>query len=93
MVFLPQKCSATNALCTRRLNILLNCVCIFSICLDEEINAMRRELDKYGIQMPAFSKIGGILANEVCSFFRHMEHMLIWGVVHLGCTSSEVLFI
>lgn len=26
---------------------------------------MRAELDKYGIQMPAFSKIGGILANEV----------------------------
>ena len=26
---------------------------------------MRRELEKYGIQMPAFSKIGGILANEV----------------------------
>lgn len=26
---------------------------------------MRQELEKYGIQMPAFSKIGGILANEV----------------------------
>lgn len=26
---------------------------------------MRSELDKYGIQMPAFSKIGGILANEL----------------------------
>ena len=26
---------------------------------------MRKELEKYGIQMPAFSKIGGILANEV----------------------------
>ncbi|XP_043935713.1 ras GTPase-activating-like protein IQGAP3 [Protopterus annectens] len=32
---------------------------------DEEINAMTSELDKYGIQMPAFSKIGGILANEL----------------------------
>ena len=32
---------------------------------DEEISAMRKELDKYGIQMPTFSKIGGILANEV----------------------------
>ncbi|CAL1534100.1 unnamed protein product, partial [Lymnaea stagnalis] len=31
---------------------------------EEEISAMRRELEKYGIQMPAFSKIGGILANE-----------------------------
>nr|XP_046254212.1 ras GTPase-activating-like protein IQGAP3 isoform X2 [Scatophagus argus]XP_046254213.1 ras GTPase-activating-like protein IQGAP3 isoform X2 [Scatophagus argus]XP_046254214.1 ras GTPase-activating-like protein IQGAP3 isoform X2 [Scatophagus argus] len=32
---------------------------------DEEINNMKLELDKYGIQMPAFNKIGGILANEV----------------------------
>ncbi|KAI0214249.1 Ras GTPase-activating-like protein IQGAP1 [Lamellibrachia satsuma] len=32
---------------------------------DEEISAMRKELDKYGIQMPTFSKIGGILANEM----------------------------
>jgi hypothetical protein len=33
--------------------------------VEEEISAMRSELEKYGIQMPAFSKIGGILANEV----------------------------
>ena len=32
---------------------------------EEEISAMRKELEKYGIQMPAFSKIGGILTNEV----------------------------
>ncbi|KAL3866731.1 hypothetical protein ACJMK2_044012 [Sinanodonta woodiana] len=32
---------------------------------EEEISAMRAELEKYGIQMPAFSKIGGILANEL----------------------------
>uniref|UniRef100_A0A3B5N1V7 Calponin-homology (CH) domain-containing protein n=1 Tax=Xiphophorus couchianus TaxID=32473 RepID=A0A3B5N1V7_9TELE len=32
---------------------------------DEEISNMELELDKYGIQMPAFSKIGGILANEL----------------------------
>uniref|UniRef100_A0A8B9L7T0 IQ motif containing GTPase activating protein 2 n=1 Tax=Astyanax mexicanus TaxID=7994 RepID=A0A8B9L7T0_ASTMX len=31
----------------------------------EEISNMRKELEKYGIQMPAFSKIGGILANEL----------------------------
>uniref|UniRef100_A0A3B5QSV7 IQ motif containing GTPase activating protein 3 n=1 Tax=Xiphophorus maculatus TaxID=8083 RepID=A0A3B5QSV7_XIPMA len=31
----------------------------------EEISNMELELDKYGIQMPAFSKIGGILANEL----------------------------
>lgn len=28
---------------------------------------MKKELDKYGIQMPAFGKIGGILASEVRS--------------------------
>uniref|UniRef100_A0A8C3ATS8 IQ motif containing GTPase activating protein 3 n=1 Tax=Cyclopterus lumpus TaxID=8103 RepID=A0A8C3ATS8_CYCLU len=32
---------------------------------EEEINHMKAELDKYGIQMPAFNKIGGILANEL----------------------------
>ncbi|XP_078316270.1 ras GTPase-activating-like protein IQGAP1 isoform X2 [Crassostrea virginica] len=32
---------------------------------EEEISAMKQELEKYGIQMPAFSKIGGILANEL----------------------------
>ncbi|XP_038147744.1 ras GTPase-activating-like protein IQGAP2 [Cyprinodon tularosa] len=32
---------------------------------EEEISNMRRELEKYGIQMPAFSKIGGILTNEL----------------------------
>ncbi|TMS01631.1 Ras GTPase-activating-like protein IQGAP1 [Larimichthys crocea] len=32
---------------------------------EEEITNMKMELDKYGIQMPAFSKIGGILANEL----------------------------
>ncbi|XP_035427010.2 ras GTPase-activating-like protein IQGAP3 isoform X1 [Cygnus atratus] len=32
---------------------------------EEEINNMQRELDKYGLQLPAFSKIGGILADEL----------------------------
>lgn len=42
---------------------------------EEEINNMKSELEKYNIQMPAFSKIGGILANELsvdeaaCEFF------------------------
>ncbi|XP_072004464.1 ras GTPase-activating-like protein IQGAP1 [Engystomops pustulosus] len=31
----------------------------------EEIDIMKSELEKYGIQMPAFSKIGGILASEL----------------------------
>lgn len=26
---------------------------------------MQKELEKYGINMPSFGKIGGILANEV----------------------------
>lgn len=26
---------------------------------------MKQELEKYGLQLPAFSKIGGILANEL----------------------------
>ncbi|NXL68174.1 IQGA2 protein, partial [Chordeiles acutipennis] len=32
---------------------------------EEEINNMKRELEKYGLQLPTFSKIGGILANEL----------------------------
>jgi hypothetical protein len=32
---------------------------------EEEISAMKIELDKYGINMPSFGKIGGILANEM----------------------------
>uniref|UniRef100_A0A8D0KT81 Calponin-homology (CH) domain-containing protein n=1 Tax=Strix occidentalis caurina TaxID=311401 RepID=A0A8D0KT81_STROC len=32
---------------------------------EEEIDNMQRELEKYGLQLPTFSKIGGILANEL----------------------------
>ncbi|XP_076668779.1 ras GTPase-activating-like protein IQGAP1 isoform X2 [Andrena cerasifolii] len=32
---------------------------------DEEINAVSKELKKYGIQMPSFQKIGGLLANSM----------------------------
>lgn len=42
----------------------MNCVFV-CVCSEEEINNMKMELDKYGIQMPAFNKIGGILANEL----------------------------
>eukprot|EP00794_Sanderia_malayensis_P010081 gene10081-11111_t len=31
----------------------------------EEINSMKQALDKYGIAMPAFGKIGGLLAGEL----------------------------
>lgn len=30
----------------------------------EELSNIASELAKYGLQLPAFSKIGGILANE-----------------------------
>lgn len=39
---------------------------------------MKIELEKYNIQMPAFSKIGGILANELsvdeaaCELYLHI---------------------
>lgn len=42
------------------------------VCSEEQISAMRKELEKYGIQMPAFSKIGGILESEVCEKARQM---------------------
>ncbi|XP_059195853.1 ras GTPase-activating-like protein IQGAP3 [Centropristis striata] len=32
---------------------------------EEEISNMKSELDKLGLQLPAFNKIGGILANEL----------------------------
>ncbi|XP_050481598.1 ras GTPase-activating-like protein IQGAP1 isoform X1 [Bombus huntii] len=32
---------------------------------EEEINAVSKELKKYGIQMPSFQKIGGLLANNM----------------------------
>ncbi len=32
---------------------------------EEEITTMASELQKYGLNLPAFSKIGGILANEM----------------------------
>lgn len=38
---------------------------LFFVFSEEEINNMKIELEKYNIQMPSFSKIGGILANEL----------------------------
>ncbi|XP_015423227.1 PREDICTED: ras GTPase-activating-like protein IQGAP1 [Myotis davidii] len=46
--------------------------------VEEEINNMKIELEKYGIQMPAFSKIGGILANELSVDEAALES-LVWG--------------
>ena len=44
------------------------CVCVFAGA-EEEISTMQLELEKYGINMPSFGKIGGILANEVSTVF------------------------
>jgi hypothetical protein len=44
---------------------LIFIVAVALVLLEEEISNMRKELEKYGIQMPSFSKIGGILANEL----------------------------
>lgn len=32
---------------------------------DEEINVMSSELQRYGVALPAFQKIGGLLAKEL----------------------------
>ena len=39
--------------------------CYPSYSTEEEISAMKLALEKYGISLPSFGKIGGILANEV----------------------------
>ena len=49
---------------------------MFCFTSEEEISAMKRELDKYGINMPSFGKIGGILANEVDLLWSHDNHMI-----------------
>lgn len=38
---------------------------MFTHTTEEEISAMKIALEKYGINLPSFGKIGGILANEV----------------------------
>ncbi|XP_076842837.1 ras GTPase-activating-like protein IQGAP3 [Brachyhypopomus gauderio] len=57
---------------------------------EEEINNMKMELDKYGIQMPAFSKIGGILANElsVDEAAVHAAVIAINEAVERGCVEE-----
>uniref|UniRef100_A0A8C9NNE2 IQ motif containing GTPase activating protein 3 n=1 Tax=Serinus canaria TaxID=9135 RepID=A0A8C9NNE2_SERCA len=56
--------SVTPPLCSPQPRGTLAFCCLCSA-PEEEINNMKRELEKYGLQLPAFSKIGGILANEL----------------------------
>ena len=53
--------------------VILTLICLYTYDSEEEISAMRKELEKYGIQMPAFSKIGGILESEVRWLTGHMK--------------------
>uniref|UniRef100_A0A4W4G6A0 IQ motif containing GTPase activating protein 3 n=1 Tax=Electrophorus electricus TaxID=8005 RepID=A0A4W4G6A0_ELEEL len=71
------------------------CIHALSLCRcppppEEEINNMKMELDKYGIQMPAFSKIGGILANElsVDEAAVHAAVIAINEAVERGCVEE-----
>lgn len=51
---------------------------------------MRKELEKYGIQMPAFSKIGGILANEL-SVDEAACKSASYPCMSLACNSPECM--
>lgn len=60
---------------------------------EEEISNMRKELEKYGIQMPSFNKIGGILANElsVDEAALHAAVIAINEAVDKGITSQTMV--
>lgn len=60
--------------------------------LEEEISAMKQALDKYGIQMPSFGKIGGILANELCDndAALHAAIVAINDVIDKGVSADTV---
>lgn len=59
---------ATTVLPLVYLRIILPVSYVYLISIEEEISAMKSALEKYGISLPSFGKIGGILANEVISF-------------------------
>lgn len=46
---------------------------------------MKIELEKYGIQMPAFSKIGGILANELSVDEAARKGGVLWAQMRTCC--------
>ena len=59
---------------------------------------MRKELEKYGIQMPAFSKIGGILESEVsikqlgfkASNYYFASYPVLYSISDLGVSSNLI---
>lgn len=58
---------------------------VFGVFTAEEIDNMKSELEKYGIQMPAFGKIGGILASELSVDEAACEHRLVFFLIIDGC--------
>ncbi|XP_058016646.1 ras GTPase-activating-like protein IQGAP3 isoform X2 [Ahaetulla prasina] len=59
---------------------------------DEEINHMKGELEKYGLQLPSFSKIGGILAKElsVDEAAVHAAILAINNAIEVGIVAETV---
>ena len=73
---------------------MCRCVDVCCVCLEEEISEMAKALEKYGIQMPSFGKIGGILASEIqydeaaseCStYVRTYVHYSLYTTPHTVC--------
>ncbi|XP_013931841.1 PREDICTED: ras GTPase-activating-like protein IQGAP3 [Thamnophis sirtalis] len=63
-----------------------------SLLHDEEINHMKGELEKYGLQLPSFSKIGGLLAKElsVDEAAVHAAILAINNAVEVGIVAETV---
>ena len=57
------------------------CMCMSP---EEEISAMKSALEQYGIHMPSFGKIGGLLASEVWG----NTYMYMYMYIPVMCTSD-----
>ena len=56
---------------------------MFTHTTEEEISAMKIALEKYGINLPSFGKIGGILANEVHVHVRILQMYVVYARMFL----------
>lgn len=54
---------------------------------------MRKELEKYGIQMPSFSKIGGILANELSVDEAACKTLKSGPAIHISLTCTLLVLV